>query len=631
MPVQKPVVIVYAESTTFVDRDFFAGLDARVVVHQTASELLVHLRTTRPSALVLITSLQTYYSRVPWLREVERRSVFEGLRVIAILTSPMGGNSVLAKLLDTSTEIVSRVLLARALVFRDVFVCELPPYRSAFRKEMIARVALTLGGGQEFDPEEGSAVSVRAKRKVLMCLPGRISWISEEGQMRIECGARVLDGTECRVRLVNSAQESFALDVTSVGSSATNLRFNYGSEITFKIDASQQAAMNAFWANDSERSREAGKAVRRSLVVVKTAELRERVTSTLRSLHLEVRVPLLWRNVKNDVQRMSPDIVVIESSILQAAGAKSREFLQIVRAAAPASCVICVVGPGASAIVGGSNGYVVFEATSDIELALRNIAEADGVKPSESSQKRFWIGPEANFADCLLEIPDTLVSMSNLGVVVETSNTYRSLSQIFIEMPGGSYRILTKNLGSWTTADAWRADPSGGPVLSRFFFSLLHESRSFASDLRSVCDSISSARVAGVSLFGSSGKGVSTAVTQDEGYESTETLSSVSENAVAMLKQTGLGVDRTEWADKLKNMQPLSVVAHEEEIVQSEYLPPRRPKKKPYKISNQEWLFLAISLLVIALLVVAIIYMGDNTSDSQFSDSFEGLFKFYRK
>jgi hypothetical protein len=161
--------------------------------------------------------------------------------------------------------------------------------------------------------------------------------------------------------------------------------------------------------------------------------------------------------------------------------------------------------------------------------------------------------------------------------------------------------------------------------------SVLHDSKSFAADLRSTCANIAAMRVAGIPLFDFVGKETLPSGTRVETKDPIVASISVSESAAVMRNQTGLEVGAAEWANKLKNMQPLSVAAGEEEVFQPTYVAPLRIKKKAYKIGSQEWFFLAVALLVIAFLVTAIAYMGDSSSDSQFSNSFESIFKFYRK
>jgi hypothetical protein len=622
MPVQKPVVIVYAENASFIDREFFTSLDARIVLHQSASDLVVHLRTTRPSALILVATLQTYLSRPSWLRDVERRSVFEGLRVFALVTSPGGMNVSFARLLDSAAEQAGRVLLSRVLIFRDVFICEPPPYSPTLRKRMLARVALASGTPRDFDPEEDLSLTVREKRRVRLGFPGRVSWLSSEGQMCVECSARVLDGSDCRVRFVNSARKTLALNLVSVKSSSSDLRFNYGSEITFKIDAAQKEALESFWSEEGERTREDGRPIHRSLVVIKTAELRERVTTVLRSLRLEVRVPLLWRNVKNDVIRMNPQVVVIESSILQGAGVKSSEFLQVIRAAAHPSAKICVVGPGSMSLVVGSNDFIAFEATTDIELALRNSLDIGQWKHGVEAVNRFWLGPDSDFPSCLVEVPDTITAISNRGFELETSNFYRSLSQVFVEMGDGKYRVLAKNLGSWSTADAWRVVPGSGVSVSRFFLSVCHDSPGFVDDFRGSLDA-----VAGRGLLG----GLSRTIAP---VDEAQAASSAGEGSSQRLE--GRLPPENEWAQVLQQLSAADVESAPRTSVSADtfeptYVEPLRIKKKVYKVANREWLFLGLSLIVIGGLIAAIIFMGNSRSESELSDSFESLFKTYKK
>jgi hypothetical protein len=622
MPVQKPVVIVYAENASFIDREFFTSLDARIVLHQSSGDLVVHLRTTRPNALVLVATLQMYLSRPGWLRDVERRSVFEGLRVFALITSPGGMNVSFSRFLDSPAEQGGRGLLARTLNFRDVFICEPPPYSPGLRKLMLSRVALAFGTSRDFDPDEDLALTVREKRPVRLGFPGRVSWLSSDGLICVECSARVHDGSNCRVRFVNSARKTLALDLTSVKSSSSDLRFNFGSEITFKIDSAQREALDAHWAEDSERAREDGPPIHRSVVVIKTAELRERVTTVLRSLRLEVRVPLLWRNVKNDVVRMNPQVVVIESSILQGLGSKVNEFLQMIRSAADPSVKICMIGPGSTSIIAGSNDFLAFESTSDIELSLRNSLDIERWKHASNASSRFWLGPDTDFPSCLVEISDTVAAISNRGFELETLNSYRSLSQFFVEMGDGKYRVLVKNLGSWSTTDSWRVVPGSGSSVSRVFLGICHEARGFWDDFRASVEAVSTK-----SALGGHPGWIAP-------VESAKAMSSSTAGDGVARGSNGRVPDESEWAQVLEQLNAADVESAARSSVSADtfeptYIEPLRTKKKVYKVARRDWVVLWLSLVVIGFVIATIILIGG--SRSELSDSFESLFRAYKK
>ncbi len=615
MAAQKPVVVVFAENVSLVDHDFFSSLGFQTVFFTTALDLANYLRTSRPHALCVVASTQIYLARPQWLVDIERRSNFEGLRVLAFVIIPRGGQTPLQKLLEDPQEQISRVKLSPILSFRDLLVAEMPPFSLSLRKQLSSRVNLALGVATDFSGEEGLSLLVRETRRVHVEVPGRVSWIGRDGAISVECGVRASPGSLCQLRFANDAGANLVCNATVISSTSNNLRFNFGSEVTLRLDSAQVGLLSSFFSEVDGRLVEVGKPILRSVVVVRNAELRERVSELLRSKRVEVRIPLLSRNVRNDIARMNPQIVVIEDSIISAQGG-GPGYLSDLHAAVAPETIICVVGPNSTNFVAGLKNVLAMH-FSDAEIGLRNLLSRLEIQHVGIDKNRQWFMADSEHAMCVLQFQDRAVFIGNSGITLEGPHTYRSLLNAYVSFGEGLPRMLAKNSSSYVIADTWKLGPSQ-TAHSRYFFTFLMENKAFGNDFRTTFESVSQLRVAGVAVITPAPP-----VTVEALLSAVDVSADGSETRLDVVPAA---MGKMSAASGQQNSDLVYEALRDEARTRA-----WRKKKTPQPFgTTADWVKVILILILIAIVIGVVLFFGDS-NDTFLNNSFNNLFKKYGK
>ncbi len=607
MAAQKPVLVVFAENESLVDKEFFSALGFQAMFFSVPGELFKYLKTLRPHALCIVANPKTYFARPQWLKDIERRSTFEGLRVLAFVIVPRGGQSQISKLLTDQSEELLRIRLSATLALRDFIVAEQPPFSLAVRKIFFGRVSLALGSNHGYSGEEGLALLIRDIRKVKVGLPGRLSWMSADGLLSVECSVRVQPGTECVLRFGDGVGNVTAVQAIAISSSSNKLRFNFGSEVTLRLEPDQKARLGDFLLSEETRVKDDSRPVMRSMVILRKAEFRERISDILRSYHSEVRIPLLSKNVKNDIARMDPQIVVIEDAVVlaQSSGAN---YLAELRSAVSAESHIVVIGPQASELVGKLPNVHAF-AFLDAEISLRHVLEKFQKQQNLSDVGRKWFAADSDYATCLLELEDRTVFVGNSGVVIEGPHVYRSLSNVYLSFRHDAACVLVKNAGSYVTADTWKNAP-GSFANSRYYFSILIDTPAYGQDFQSVFHSIPAMRVGGVGVA-TSAKSFSS---QSSALQEIGALDSASSGRLTPVSKS---VDSdSEW----KSSQEYTRTPR----------PKRKVPKRSFADSAKDWSTIFVVFLLIGVVIYLLIKIGQS-QDDYLKGSFENLYELYGK
>jgi hypothetical protein len=626
MAAQKPVVAVFAENESFIDREFFSSIGAQIVYFFGNAELARYLKTSRPHALCIAASPQTYFSRPQWLKDIERRGTFEGLRVLAFVIVPRGAHSDLVKMLEDSRDELLRVRFTATLAMRDVLVAEQPPFSLGARKQLLSRVLLALGSVSSFSGEDGLSALVRDLRTIRLGFAGRISWLGVDGLVSLECGVRVAPGTVCRVRLANFSGNSLVIDATAISSTSNNLRFNFGSEVTLRLDAAQLRSLENLFALEDKKALDDGRPVMRGLIVLRNADVRERIVELLRSRRCEVRVPLVSKTVKNDVARMNPQMVILEDAVILAQP-NAKDYLKELRGTLAPEAYISVIGPNAASLVGNLPNVYGF-GLPEVELSLRSVLSKLEERRDGSDKNRQWFSAESDFATCVVEVEDKAIFIGNTGIVVEGPHIYRSLSNAYLTFGKTPAQILVKSTGSYVVSDSWKL--SGHQTAhSRYYFSTLMDTKSYRDDYRLLIDRVSQLRVPqsspALSLKSSPLNDVTPKPREDE-LPLDSSASAKGRDALSPTLQKLRDVKESAERD-VDLSEEREAFSFSRDYVRS--VPKKRVAKKSAS-SPKDWMMVALLFVVIGI-IVSLVFMYGNQNDSYLTGSFEKLYQFYGK
>lgn len=628
MAVQKPVLLVFSESPSLVDADFFASLGTQTHFVNNPSDVFAYLKTTRPHALCVIALAQTYLARPQWLREVERKSIFDGLRVVAFLITARGGKSQLNKVLEDEREIVSRIRLSASISLREFIVEELPPFPQEVRKKLATRVSLALGMRVPFAPEDDLLLAARANKSVEIAVPGRLSWVTSDGLVSVECGARIAAGTVCKLAYSSQAGVAEKLEAVVVSSSSNKLRFNFGSEVTMRVSDSDKAKLNALHVNTAKDGSGSEKPILRSLVLLRKTDERERVAELLRARRCEVRIPLLSKNIRNDVMRLSPHLVVLEESFLSAQNL-GEGFLDELRAVIDSESRIAVVGDNAVNFV-GERQNVHPMTTADMEISLRHILE----KVSDSAQRdnlgKVWFPTDSDTSCCLVELVDRALFMGNTAIVIASAHTYRSLCNVFLRFEDSSSRFLVKNCVTYVSGDAWKLAAGQHPT-SLYMCELVTGHNEYGREFQKAVALADSGRLLGVSL------GLNSSLGEEPVEQERTEIQTETQLGAQIPEQVKIPSEARQNRNKFYK-KAIHAPVHQRTRQAGDFSFSRdypltkskvRRPAKPFGTVN-DWLMLMGVFLVIAVIVVLLVVYGQ-ANESFLTGSFERLFQSYGK
>jgi hypothetical protein len=636
----QPTLVVCFDTEAGLDRAFFLSLGAKVVFLEGAAQLVSYLRQARPHGVCLVMAPSSFLSGNTWFHNLERRCFFEGLRV-AIFLRLSGSQGSIGDLLGSPKGEGFRSRLSSLLAMRDVY-CLGSELSQTEQDEIRERLSLSLGLPTSKSTSFDARFPVLVKRggPVAVSLPGRVSWFDDEGMVNIETSVRLSRNTACRITFAQPSVGVMTVQGVCVEGLQTGLRFNFGSAIKVALAERESLLLARLFATENPRVKSRGQAFRRALTVVKSASIRDKVAQILHAGLVEFRVPLVWRNVLLDVPKLAPHYIILEDVVLAAQGEKVRGVLAELRKVAGPNPKICIIGPTAPALVRDvlDSNLAVFPSVEGFESVFRSVvSEPLSVGTGENERARTWLSADSTFAECVVDVDERYVMAGGAGLVLESRNSYRSLSNMFLAFPGTSYpRAIVKNIGSYLAADGWKVSKTAGrssdDVLSQFhllFSSPIEEfSRDVESALQAELDILRErpGRV-GQKLYAMGRANPPQGVAQQVVPAKKEKPPSLAQALKGGNDDDGESADEVSIEEVESVERGFSTEEHAREVEQlrvahRERLERRKEKKK------RDRMVLLLILLGLAILVAVVLQFAPS-NETIFADSFEKLFQRY--
>lgn len=457
----RPRILLFRATDVPFDHGVIETLGADLREVSTANDLQLELASARPLAVIVVVSCSSLVAFLPWLRDIERRNFFSGMRFAILVVAEPGQSLPLA--LATAHRDLDGFRLVRALLHRD-----LAGVSSDLSGDAGSRLAKRLGfclGLSDVSPfSNGFDLSVRADLRATVMLPGRLSWVEGDSLLCVEASARIHEGATCQLRF-ETITGVVSIAAQSAGSDLSNLRFNFGNATKFVVSRSEMGRLKAILAREDRVHVSLGNGFRRALVVVRNADLRERIASLLHANQVEMRTPLVWRNITTDIPRQNPHVVIIEDSLLSRAKVGSGELVKHVFGLCSPGTLVVVVGAEADVYKSLDSRLILISDLHRLEEALLvRLAELPP-QGGKVGAHRSWYSGDAMTAHCVLAVAETLSFVSNEGVEFHSHHNYRPLANILVNIDGVALNFIGKCVQTMVVTPYGRGNRRGDTVV----------------------------------------------------------------------------------------------------------------------------------------------------------------------
>lgn len=436
----RPKVLVFRTTDVPFDPKVLDALGTENHVVTTVNDFVSEVSSVRPHGVIVVTPMETLVTFPSWLHDIERRSFFAGTR-FAVIVPALGGQS-FRTLLSTGHKDVDGFRLIRTLLHRDVL--SIPAQVSADDAVYLARrIGHCLGLETQAPFDNTFDLVVRTQLRASLLLPGRLSWLEGETLLGIETSVRVQEGSSCALRF-ESPTGLLTVQAQSAGSDLSDLRFNFGTATKFIVNRGEMARLKAYLSRESRVNVSVGKGFRRALVVVRSPQLRERISGLLQANLVEMRTPLVWRNITTDIPRQNPHLVILEDVVLGKAKVGSNELVTHIFGLCSRGTVVVIVGSEAKAFKALDARLVPIDDLSVLEETLLARLPELGAQDPATQAGRTWFSVEAETAHCVVSVPETISAVSECGIEIQSHNTYRPLANLLINIDNSAMNFLGK-------------------------------------------------------------------------------------------------------------------------------------------------------------------------------------------
>lgn len=389
-------------------------------------QLLRELGTLRPIGVLLVIADPQLAAHKPWMRALEHKIMFEGLRVV-VAVNHEGGSPVRI----FSSRPRGLLPLTHCLGVRDLLV-----YDSQITARdvdlMIDRIRFAFGLSTVQPFHNYFRLTAAYEEPIEISVPGRISHMEDSHHLVVESGVFLNEGSRLTVRLMgHGGTDAAEVGATALENLPSGLRFNFGNRLRLRIDDEGLSILQ-----DLVRSEEPGKImdrpIRRAMVVTRSLALRQRIMSALALWQIESRVPLVRRNIRGDLPPLHPDFLIVEPAVLSGrdaveGAAELDEYLQL----AGPRCRLVVVGRRSDWNFSPSDGFSVLRESASLEDELRELVDTGDPEVSVppiaglSKAARRWFALDAPSAKVFLVLQENSTALSEMGFEIESSQIFR--------------------------------------------------------------------------------------------------------------------------------------------------------------------------------------------------------------
>jgi hypothetical protein len=402
-------------------------------------ELIAALSSLRPIGVLLILGEPQLIQGMPWLRILERKIIFEGLRVVAALK-----NDVASPGRVFGSKVPGYFHLAQCLGIRDFLTYD-DQTTDSDMGVMIGRIQFGFGLTSKSPFETHFRLTAAHEELLEIGLPSRISHVEDDLHFVLESSAFLVPGSRIRMRLMGLSTDTKEVSVTVLENLPSGLRFNFGNSVRLRLDDDDRDTFHALIKREGA-DKLLDRPVRRAMVITKSPSLRHRIVSVLSSWQIESRVPLVRRNIRGDLPPLQPDYLIIEPSFLAASDESSgvaevRDLLAL----AGSDCHAVIVGRRPDWNFRSGPQVSVMRDSANLSDDLSEIIERspgagllNRAGPSGRGARR-WFATDAQGAKVFLLLHERTTALSENGIEIETPQVYRLWSNL--EVRGNDSKI----------------------------------------------------------------------------------------------------------------------------------------------------------------------------------------------
>ena len=429
----RTVIVCSVGNASFFSQRFFDRISDSVMRVGSGEELVRELSATRPIGVLLVVGDAATLESAEWLRTVEQKILFEGMRVVLAIkhdgTNPSR---------TFGSKNVGKFNLTQCLGLRDLIL-----YNDAITdsdmNSLIDRIKFAFGVAGQGPFADRFRLLAECHERWEISVPARISELEDDRHVVIESAVYLQPGTVLRMRFMSPLAESEEVGLTVIENLPSGLRFNFGNSLRVRIADESCTAVQRLIAVEHP-SRVFRKPVRRAMVVTKSIGLRQRIVSCLASSQVEARIPLVRRNIRGDLPPLRPDYLIVEANALtgQSAAEGARE-LQDYLDLAGSQCLAVIVGRrpdwnlgnNLGNQLGNQAGFVTIRDSENIQDDLRSaIDKEERAARTGEVPKSVWFATDSQCSKVMLLLRDRSVSVGDAGLVIETPHVFRLWSNV---------------------------------------------------------------------------------------------------------------------------------------------------------------------------------------------------------
>jgi hypothetical protein len=425
----RTVIVCTVGNASFFSQRFFDRISDSVMRVGSGDELIRELSATRPIGVLLVVSDAGILETANWLRTLEQKILFEGMRVVLAIkhdgTNPSR---------TFGSKNVGKFNLTQCLGLRDLILYD-DEITDSDMSSLIDRIKFAFGVAGQGPFADRFRLLAECHERWEISVPARISELEDDRHVVIESAVYLQPGTVLRMRFMSPLAESEEVGLTVIENLPSGLRFNFGNSLRVRIADESWTAVQRLIAVE-QPSRVFRKPVRRAMVVTRSIGLRQRIVSCLASSQIEARIPLVRRNIKGDLPPLRPDYLIVEANALtgQSAAEGARELQEYLDLAG-SQCLAVIVGRrpdwNLGNHLGSQAGFVTIRDSENIQDDLRSALDKEGrAARSGEVPKSVWFATDSQCSKVMLLLRDRSVSVGDAGLVIETPHVFRLWSNV---------------------------------------------------------------------------------------------------------------------------------------------------------------------------------------------------------
>jgi hypothetical protein len=452
----RTVIVCSVGNASFFSQRFFDRISDSVMRVGSGDELIRELSATRPIGVLLLVGDAGTLETAEWLRTLEQKILFEGMRVVLAIKHD-GTNPSRA----FGSKNVGKFNLTQCLGLRDLILFD-DATTDSDMNSMIDRIKFAFGVAGQGPFADRFRLLAECHERWEISVPARISELEDDRHVVIESAVYLQPGTVLRMRFMSPLTEAEEVGLTVIENLPSGLRFNFGNSLRVRIADESWTAVQRLIAVE-QPSRVFRKPVRRAMVVTRSIGLRQRIVSCLASSQIEARIPLVRRNIKGDLPPLKPDYLIVEANALtgQSAAEGTRELQEYLDLSG-SQCRAVLVGRRSDwnlgNHIGNQSGFVTIRDSENIQDDLRSALDKEARKtPSGDDLKSVWFATDSQCSKVMLLLRDRSVSVGDAGLVIETPHVFRLWSNVEARSLDSKAHFIGRISRVFRSEDAFRS------------------------------------------------------------------------------------------------------------------------------------------------------------------------------